>query len=592
MAWWKVQPATVWLRRALVASVSVPIVLLGVFAWLDYERLLEEASGEAVRTVALLREHALKALETNELLVRQVDQRTRDMSWNDIRLQSASLSTDMRVMHQTLPQISVLGLSDREGRLWAGTLPVGEGGQDFGLVADREYWSAQRDRDQGTFISRSYVGRASRTTTFGISRRRMTPDGSFDGVIHSAVAVSYFTDFWKQATKNQPGMSVTLVRTDGEVLARLPVLQGPLPRLITASSPLMQALSTQPDSGVYRRPSSVDGADRIYAYSRIGQFPLVIGYGVPVAAVSAVWRNHVLILGLVTLLGAAAMSLLILLALKQAHSLSKAHALRAAAEAAARQAQRMELLGQLAAGVAHDFSNVVQAVGSGAALIEKSVDLSRIHSIAGMIRQAGERGQSLCRRMLDFARTDDGGAETPAVHEPAEAVAELCGLLAASLAPRHRLRCEITRDGLPSSVRGARQELEAALMNLAANARDAMPDGGEVLVTVGTEQVGFDRVADLAPGRYARVSVIDTGVGMPESVLTRAGEPFFTTKPRGKGTGIGLSGVRAFAERVGGALQIASEPGRGTTVSILLPDAVVEPDMPVAENVTRLHFGR
>jgi signal transduction histidine kinase len=200
------------------------------------------------------------------------------------------------------------------------------------------------------------------------------------------------------------------------------------------------------------------------------------------------------------------------------------------------------------------------------------------------------RGDALTRRMLDFARTGNDGGHPASVADPADTVAGMCELLSRTTGPDLRLRCRVEPAWLPERVRGSRAELEAAVMNLVANARDAMKDGGEIFVLVESERVVAPHPAGLKPGLYARVSVIDTGEGMPPEVLARAGEPFFTTKPRGKGTGLGLSAVRGFAETAGGAMRVESAPGRGTTVTLWLPDAAATRDEPSwsGDNITPL----
>ncbi|GAA0569957.1 ATP-binding protein [Craurococcus roseus] len=597
------------LRLALAASVAVPALLFAGAAWYDRAQLLRGLEDDARGAAAVLREHALKALETHELLVRQLDRRTQGMGWDEIRAASAALSAEMRAMHAGLPQVSALALTDAEGRQWAASLPLGPGG--YVSVAHREFWSAQREADRGTFISRAYVGMTTQRSNFGISRRRTTSDGAFDGTVHVAVAASYFTGFWAEAARGQAGVAISLVRTDGEVLARFPEAAGALPRLPPQTSPLMLRLGQGLPGATYRSTSSIDGVERVFAYARAGDYPVVVGYGVPVASALAAWRQHLLALGAVCALAATALALAVLSAMRQARRLAAEQERRAAAEDTARQGQRLELLGQLAAGVAHDFANVAQAVQGGARLIEQNAgDPDRVRSLARMLDEAAGRGAALTRRMLDFARRDrgaDGAGKDDAepATDPAEAVSSVCQLLSRTLGAPHRLRCYMEAGGLPALVRGDRGELEAAVMNLAVNARDAMPGGGEVAVRAAPERVsggagragGAGRPPErLAPGLYARVSVSDTGVGLSPEALARAGEPFFTTKPRGRGTGLGLAMARGFAERAGGALAIETALGRGTTVTLWLPAAVAaaggapQPggEWPPDGNVTRL----
>ena len=289
---------------------------------------------------------------------------------------------------------------------------------------------------------------------------------------------------------------------------------------------------------------------------------------------AGIWTRHLLVLGAICTVMAAAVAVPVLLAMREMRRLAEEPDPRVMTEAASRHAERMEALGHLAVGLVHDLRNVMQAVDGAATLIERDAGSNeRVRSLAGMICRAIARGNELTRRIMELARDDQVGVvgDLDAVTDPAEAVCGACDLVSCAFGPAHRLRCEIERAGLPAQVRGDRAELETALMNLAANARDSMPTGGDVLVRVTSERVAESHVAGLPPGLYARVSMADTGEGMPPEVLARAGLRYFTTKPRGKGTGLGLARARGFAERWGGALHVESERGRGTTVTLWLP---------------------
>ena len=250
-------------------------------------------------------------------------------------------------------------------------------------------------------------------------------------------------------------------------------------------------------------------------------------------------------------------------------------AAREAAQVRLAQAQKMEALGQLAGGIAHDFNNVLQTVMSALRLIARSADdARRVRQLAGMATEATERGASVTRRLLAFARRGELRAETV---DAAALLADLCEVLAHTLGAGIEVRVKAAA-GLPP-LRADRGQLEAVLVNLATNARDAMPRGGIVTLSAAPEMVdeaaaaALRQAAGLAPGAYVRMSVADTGTGMDAATLARAAEPFFTTKPLGKGTGLGLAMAKGFAEQSGGALAIESEAGVGTTVTLWLPCA-------------------
>jgi PAS domain S-box-containing protein len=271
-------------------------------------------------------------------------------------------------------------------------------------------------------------------------------------------------------------------------------------------------------------------------------------------------------------------------------------AAREDAQARVAQSQRMEALGQLAGGVAHDFNNVLQAVGGGARLIEaRSDDSQRVRRLARMIAEAARRGASITRRLLAFSRRADLRAEAVDVAALLEDMREILShTLGAGI--EVRLQAPVSLPPLMAD----KGQLETVLVNLAANARDAMGGAGVITLSGIVEEVprrsqGLVHPAVLKAGSYLRLTVADTGTGMDQATLARAAEPFFTTKPPGKGTGLGLAMARGFAEQSGGALSIESSLGRGTTIRLWLPaaaaDAISTPS-PVATRRPSQHGGR
>ncbi len=231
--------------------------------------------------------------------------------------------------------------------------------------------------------------------------------------------------------------------------------------------------------------------------------------------------------------------------------------------------QRMEALGQLAGGIAHDFNNVLQAVQSAAALLDRRTgDPDGVRRLSRMIFEAAGRGNAITRRLLAFSRRGDLHAEPL---DPAPVLADIRDILSHTLGTVIEVRTAATA-GLPRMLADLGQ-LETVLINLATNARDAMPQGGLLSLVAAQETVpeAASMLVPLTPGRYIRLAVSDTGVGMDPATLARACEPFFTTKPVGEGTGLGLAMARGFAEQSGGGLHIESTPGRGTVVTLWFP---------------------
>jgi signal transduction histidine kinase len=241
---------------------------------------------------------------------------------------------------------------------------------------------------------------------------------------------------------------------------------------------------------------------------------------------------------------------------------------RIKAEQALLQVQKMEALGNLTGGIAHDFNNLLMAVqGSLDLLRERIPQDPRLMRLVTNAIAGAERGSALTTRMLAFARRQELKTESIDLRQLVEDMAEL---LRRSLGPTITL--ETYFGARVPAIRADANQLEAALLNLAVNARDAM-DGAGTLVIATDEAWVQQGHAMLAPGRYVRLSVSDSGAGMDEAMLKRATEPFFTTKGVGKGTGLGLSMVHGLSEQLGGALILRSRVDEGTTAEIWLPAA-------------------
>jgi PAS domain S-box-containing protein len=237
-----------------------------------------------------------------------------------------------------------------------------------------------------------------------------------------------------------------------------------------------------------------------------------------------------------------------------------------AAQEALRQSQKMEAMGQLTGGVAHDFNNLLTPiVGSLDMLQRKGIGGEREQRLIAGAIQSADRAKILVQRLLAFARRQP---LQPSVVDVASLVTGMAELVASTTGPQIKVTVD-ARSDLPAAKADPNQ-LEMAILNLAVNARDAMPEGGILRISTTTENVGREHGANLQPGAYVRLSVADTGAGMDKATLARAIEPFFSTKGIGRGTGLGLSMVHGLASQLGGALTITSRPGLGTNVELWL----------------------
>jgi PAS domain S-box-containing protein len=243
-----------------------------------------------------------------------------------------------------------------------------------------------------------------------------------------------------------------------------------------------------------------------------------------------------------------------------------------AAEAQLRQAQKMDAIGQLTGGVAHDFNNILTVItGTIEILSEGVTERPDLAAIARMIDEAATRGASLTQQLLAFARRQP---LEPRRIDPNALIMEAASLLRPTLGEHIEIEAMLEDDTWHAVADPA--QLSAALLNLAVNARDAMPNGGKL--TLETDNVMLDEAyaqanPDARPGPYVMVAVSDTGTGIPAALLEKVFEPFFTTKQVGKGTGLGLSMVYGFVKQSGGHIKVYSEEGHGTAIKIYLPRA-------------------
>ena len=232
-----------------------------------------------------------------------------------------------------------------------------------------------------------------------------------------------------------------------------------------------------------------------------------------------------------------------------------------------RQSQKMEAVGQLTGGIAHDFNNLLTPILGGLDILQRrGVGDERGGRLVDGALQSAERARTLVQRLLAFARRQP--LKTGPV-DVGRIVAGMGSLIGGTLGPGVRIVVDVAQD-LPAAMADPNQ-LEMALLNLAVNARDAMPEGGVLTISARCAEVGDAK--KLAKGRYVLLAVSDTGCGMDAETLARATEPFFSTKGVGKGTGLGLSMIHGLAAQLGGALELSSTPGIGTTVEVWLPIA-------------------
>ncbi|MGC1541832.1 MAG: ATP-binding protein [Xanthobacteraceae bacterium] len=561
------------LQLLMVASLVFPAALFVYACTNDYHHVDAVADERIDRSLDVLQEQGLKVFETVDRIFPEVGEVVRGLSDDQIRDAQASLTPRLQRIVGVMPQVQSITLIGRDGRPLASSAPAAlESGADF---ADRPYFKAQEDADTGTYIGnvRTSTRQAPGSALFDISRRLPSADASFRGVIAIAVRPRYFGDFYAMIEQS-PGNFYALLRRDGELLARYPY--GPqLRHQLTPESPLRQSIGNGLTHGLYSVDSEVDGRNRRVGFRELPGYPVYAIAGIDSAAIRAAWLDQVgghLIFGLpVTLLLFSTLWVV----LRRTKRLYDEAQRREFAEDALRQAQRLEAIGQLTGGVAHDFNNLLMIVGGTVARLRRRVTGEKETQLLDAIANATDRGESLTRQLLAFSRRQ---VLQPSVIDLAERLPEIKDMLSRSLRGDIDIRLGVPRRSC--AVKVDPSEFELALLNLAFNARDAMPSGGTLTISAKPMLLRGKGSEEGLNGEFVAVRVADSGTGIPPEVLPRVFEPFFTTKEVGKGTGLGLSQVYGFARQSGGAASISTSPRRGTAVTLFLPRSFETPAQP------------
>ncbi len=528
-------------------------------SWHNFVSIDQQANERIERALSVLQEHVLKALQTVELSISEINEVLRGISDEDIRKRETEFYLRFKRTQQLLPQIESIWAFDKNGRplVSSTVLPVPRNLDN----SDRGYFRAHAEVDAGIYIGEVVRARVGSLRFFVVSGRRGSErPGRFEGVIGVTVLPEHFVEFYRKLSRGRD--SFGLARADGVGLARFPETN----ETLLLANHMVTAIQQAPNAGQYTSVSSNDGIERRIGYRKVSGFPLYVLSGVETAAIRGEFLNLLLWqlgLGLPVVLVMFGLSLY---ALRRAESFRSEVLRREAAETALKQAQRLEAIGQLTGGVAHDFNNLLMIVSGNINRLKRQVKTEdRTTRNIEAIEAAVARGTALTRQLLSFSRRQ--------THELK--VIDLKGRLPGI---REMLQSSLRGDIVvttktPDQVWPIKldiNEFELALLNLAVNARDAMPRGGALSIEVMNITLRTPNPSGL-DGDFVAVSVTDTGEGIAAEVLGRVFEPFFTTKEVGKGTGLGLSQVYGFANQAGGAATIASEVGQGTVVTLFLP---------------------
>ena len=552
------------LKTMLAASIVIPLALFSYASWINYRDTIAHADEQLTASLNILSEHASKVFQSVDLATTSVDAIVGDLSDAQIEARQEALHSQLSKLEKALATVDAIFIADRNGRALASSaifpLPPDTS------VADRDYFQAQADRNAGTYVGAVLQSRATKERFFGVSRRRPADDGQFTGIIMISVMPKVFTEFYKQLA-GDTSASFSLARRDGAILARYPAPPGDVTHY-GPDSEFVRSIGSQPERGMLTT-TSIDGTQRRIAYRKLGNSDLYVSDGLQTDEIYSRWirlmASH-LIFGIPATLFLFG---LVLLTIRRTQAFYAEAERRELAEQALRQSQKMEAVGQLTGGVAHDFNNLLTIIIGNLGIAKRGVVESRAERALNNALVGAERAAQLTQRLLAFSRRQP---LNPRVLDVNKLIVSISDLLVRTLGENIELE-SIGAAGL-WKVEADASELESTLLNLALNARDAMPEGGKL--TIETSNAYLDegycqQHAGVAPGQYILIAVTDNGGGMSAETIDRAFEPFFTTKEAGKGTGLGLSQVYGFMKQSEGHVKIYSESGEGTTIKLYLP---------------------
>lgn len=544
-----------WLQSVLLAAIIIPLTIFIFGARQSYLETQQSTEDQINRSLDILNEHALKVFEVVERTMAEVNEIIRGLPDDAISASEPQLHERLDRMVRRSPEIKSIWIFDASGHALANNLVSPAPSIDF---SDRDYFKAHVERPIGTYVGQILRPRApyGGAPFFGVSVRRTAPTGDFTGVIQVSVLPEYFESFYGKISRAS-GSYHSLIRPDGFILSRFPSLEGDM--TLPRKGPVMAAIAQNPSYGTLTVKSLVDGVRRTVSYRRLSELPIYVLSGRETEAVQREWVWHEAQRLLYGLPLTAALVLVIALALRRTRRMFEEAHKRKIAEDALKQAQRLEALGRLTGGVAHDFNNLLMVVRGGASkLMRLGLSDARAQSAIHLIDEAAKKGESLTRRLLAFSRHH---SLAPKVCNLGEQLLLIRNVLEQSI--RVNILLEIALPPNPLFTKLDPDDLEIALLNLALNSRDAMPEGGKITIELSEDEY-LGRPAAL-------ITFSDTGSGIPYGIRDRIFEPFFTTKTVDKGTGLGLSQVYGFVSQSRGHIKVESEEGQGTSFKLWLP---------------------
>jgi signal transduction histidine kinase len=568
----------------LGAIAAVVICAVAVVLWNLRLHDLEEAKRELSTLDLLLVEETERAMQSIDLILKNVREHiaATGVATADGLVADLGNSDTHKLLVSKIagvPQVDALAIVAADGRVLNLSRAYPVPSVD---ISDRDYFIALRDSSADVAVlTRPVRSRVTGKEAMFLGRRLTAPAGDFIGIVLATIDLDYFDNHY-EALRAGDRASVSLWHEDGVLITRFPPSQDPQ----VGERPPFASVPNDGDPLAFEAAASAREPARIVVAMAARDFPLVVTISKTFDQVLADWHRKALFVagGAVLLMAGLVIGIWLLsrqLATYEALRVAiaergKAVAAREEAEAQLRQAQKLEAIGQLTGGIAHDFNNLLTAVLGNLELLQRHSNSEdpKIQRWTRNAIEAARRGAVLTTRLLAFSRRQ------PLEPRPLD-VANLLDSLSDLLARTLGESIEVTTTIEPGlwTIFVDPSGLDNAILNIALNARDAMDGRGRLSIEAGNR--ALDAVVAQGPpeattGDYVRIAISDTGRGIAKEALERVFEPFYTTKPVGQGTGLGLSQVYGFVTQSGGRIRISSEVGQGTTVELLLPRAQAE----------------
>jgi signal transduction histidine kinase/ActR/RegA family two-component response regulator len=571
-------------RRLQLGVVALGILVIFAFvgssahdAWRSYQSSLAATHRELTNIANALAEQTVWSLQADDLLLTDTARWYRSESQ---KIRPEDLNAALAARTSAIQQVREVTIMDAQGNQLYRSRGFSTPNHN---ASDRSYFIAQRDHPgQGMFISEPLTTRSEGRTAVILSRRLDDDQGRFAGVVVANVDLEELNQFYRTVDVGA-GSAVSLLRDDGTLLVRNPrgseVVGQKLPALSLAP---LEPLSTVRDP--------IDGRADFIAVAPVRNTPLRLAVTRDAQVALQPWRDETIRVAIRTLIITLLSALTLAIMMHQIRLEKQAQMDKELLESQLKQSQKMEAIGTLAGGIAHDFNNVLGAIlGYGELALQHAAEDQKLKRYLDNVMHAAERAKVLVERILGFSRSGLGDSVLVNVQA---VVKETVELLEASLPVGIRIESTLTAG--TAAVLGDPTYLHQVTMNLCTNAVQAMHDGGVIEVVLQRANLSEVKTlarGSLAPGDYVRLTVADSGAGIPPAILERVFDPFFTTKQVGDGTGLGLSVVHGIVSDLGGAIDVDTSVGSGTRFDIWLPVAG-EAETPSLEPPENLPHGR